>query len=128
MLYRVLVPEQPTDAIPRGAAMLEHDCRSALVLMSGEPFGERCAQAERHGRRVAIPEGCIEVGHYDSIDGELRLQLRGAEALGRWLGHPVSRGDLEARDNRTVRRHRARLLLYQGRFAEAARIDPRMGI
>ncbi len=31
MLYRVLVPKEPTDAIPRGAAMLEHGHCSALV-------------------------------------------------------------------------------------------------
>jgi hypothetical protein len=31
-------------------------------------------------------------------------------------------------DNRDDRRHRARQLLFQGRFAEAFRIDPRMGL
>jgi hypothetical protein len=96
--------------------------------MSREPFGERCAQAIQHGRRVALPDGCVEVGYYDSLDGELRAHRHGITALARWLGHPVSRGDLEARDNRSERRSRARQLLYQGRFAEAARIDPRMGL
>jgi hypothetical protein len=129
MLYLVLVPKEPTDAIPRGAAILEHGRGSALVLANvNEPFGERCAQAARHGRLMPVPDGCIAVGHYESTDGELRLQHGGAHALARWLGHPVSRGDLEARDNRTTRRHRARQLFYQGRYAEAQRIDPRMGL
>ena len=88
MLYRVLVPKEPTDAIPRGAAILEHGCGSALVLGNvNEPFGERCAQAARHGRLMPVPDGCIEVGHYESTDGELRLQHRGAHPLAGWLGH-----------------------------------------
>jgi hypothetical protein len=33
-----------------------------------------------------------------------------------------------ARDNRSDRRHRARRLFYQGRYAEALRIDRRMGL
>jgi len=48
---------------------------SALVLARiNEPFGERCAQAVRHGRRMPLPDGCIEVGHYESIHGEIRLR------------------------------------------------------
>jgi hypothetical protein len=129
MLYRVLIPEHATETIPRGAAMLEYNRRSALVLVSGEPFGECCAQAIQHGRRVALSHGCIEVGYYDSLDGELRAHRHGLEILARWLEHPVSRNDLLACDNRDERRARARRLLYQGRCAEAARIDPgRMGL
>ena len=130
MLYPVVVPKAPTDAIPRGAAILEHGRGSALVFggTSRERFGERCAQAVRHGQLIRLPGGCVEVGHYEATDGEIRLRYGGALVLARWLGHPVSRGDLEARDNRADRRRRARQLFYQGRHAEAARIDPRMGL
>ncbi len=58
-------------------------------------------------------------------DGELRA--RNIRALEAWPGRRVSRSDLEALDNRTTRRHRARRLFMQGRYAEAQRIDPRMG-
>jgi hypothetical protein len=113
MLYRVLIPEHATEAIPRGAALIEYNRRSALVITNRrEPFGERCAEAIQHGRRVALPDGCVEVGYYDSIDGELRAHHHGLAALTAWLGHPVSRSDLQARDNRDERRARARQLLY----------------
>lgn len=103
---RPLVPKAPTDAIPRGAAILGHGRGSALVLANArERFGERCAQAARHGQLIRPPGGCVEVGHYESTDGEVRLRHGGALTLSRWLGHPVSRSDLEARDNRTDRRH-----------------------
>jgi hypothetical protein len=129
MLYRVLIPPQATEAIPRGAALLEDGPGRALVCASSAPLGERCAQAIQQRRHVALPqEGCVEVGYYDSLDGELRAHRHGLEALARWLEHPVSRSDLEARDNRNARRARARRLLYQGRFAEAARIDRRIGL
>lgn len=102
MLHPVLVPREPTDAMPRGAAILGHGRGSALVLANArERFGERCAQAARHGKLIRLPGGCVEVGHYESTDGEVRLRHGGALTLSRWLEHPVSRGDLEARDNRT---------------------------
>jgi hypothetical protein len=75
---------------------------------------------------VAIPAGCIEIGAYEATDDELRC--RNVAALEAWLGRRVSRSDLEALDNRTTRRHEARRLLMQGRYAEAQRIDPRMGL
>jgi hypothetical protein len=133
MRYRVLAPAEPSDAIPRGAAVLEHrrcaqGAAYARVYAGRDRFGELCAQAAQRGRLVALPEDCAEIGYYDAIDGELHLQRHQVATLAGWLGHPVSRNDLEARDNRTVRRHRARRLFYQGRYVEAARIDRRMGL
>jgi hypothetical protein len=39
----------------------------------------------------------------------------------------VNRGDLEARENRSSRRARARRLTFEGRIAEAAKLDRRFG-
>jgi hypothetical protein len=130
MRYRVLAPAQPSDAIPRGAAVLEqrrHGAAYGRVYSGREHYGELCAQAALHGRVVALPDGCEEIGYYDSDAGELRAQRRGLAVLERWLGRRVHRGDLEARDNRSARRSRARLL-FEGRTAEAAAIDPRLGL
>lgn len=57
MLYPVVVPKAPTDAIPRGAAILKHGRGSALVFggTSRERFGERCAQAVRRGQLIRLP-------------------------------------------------------------------------
>lgn len=128
MLYRVVVPAQPTETVPAGAALLAHGRGTALMQASDESFGECCAKAARHGTLVKIPGGANEIGTYDETYGELRLRQGGADRLAIWLGHPISRGDLEARENRTVRRGRARRLLYEGRVAEAFRIDRRMGL
>lgn len=131
MLYAVLVPEEPSDGVPCGAAVLAYgrDHRAALVYHDPrEPFGERCARASRQPRPIIVPGASVEVGQYDSIDGEVRLNHHGVHSLGRWIGGRVSRGDLVARENRTDRRHRARALFYQGRYAEAFRIDRRMGL
>lgn len=129
MRYRVLVPKEPSAAIPRGAALLQASRGKPGHLFNGPgQFGELCAKATRRGRPLAIPEGCVEVGFYDAIDGELRAQSRGVAELERWLGRRISRADLEALDNRATRRHRARRLFMQGRYAEPARIDPRMGL
>jgi hypothetical protein len=68
------------------------------------------------------------IGVYDAADGELHLRHGAAALLARWIGRPVSRGDVAAGDNRTDRRARARRLFYEGRHADAARIDPRMGL
>lgn len=133
MRYRVLVPAEPSDAIPRGAAVLEYR-RGARGSAYGrmyagrDQYGELCAQAARHGRLVALPDGCTEVGYYDETDGELRAHNRGLAALERWLGRRVHRDDLEARENRSARRAEARRLLFQGRIAEAASIDPHLGL
>jgi hypothetical protein len=135
MRYRVVVPPEPSKTIPRGAAVLETGerggpdrCQYGLVFVGQAQFGELCAQAARGGRRVVLPADCREVGYYDAIDGELRTHNPGTAALERWIGRRVGRSDLEALDNRTARRRRARRLLGQGRYAEAARIDPRMGL
>jgi hypothetical protein len=110
--YRVLVPKEPSAAIPRGAALLQASRGKPGHLFNGPgQFGELCAKATRRGRPLAIPEGCVEVAE-----------------LERWLGRRISRADLEALDNRATRRHRARRLFMQGRYAEPARIDPRMGL
>lgn len=61
--------------------------------------GELCAQAALHGRVMALPDGCTEVGYYEAVDGELRAHRQGLVVLERWLGRRVHRGDLEARDN-----------------------------
>ncbi|MGD1059114.1 MAG: hypothetical protein ABR992_17060 [Solirubrobacteraceae bacterium] len=133
MRYRVLVPAEPSDAIPRGAAVLEcrrgaHRAAYGRVYAGRDQFGELCAQTVRRGRLVALPDGCAEVGFYDEVDGELCAHNRGIGVLERWLGRRVSRSDLQARDNRSTRRAQARRLFLQGRFAEAAKIDPRMGL
>jgi hypothetical protein len=126
MLYRVLVPKEPTQEIPRGAALLETARGRGTMFLGRNQFGERCAKAIRQGRRVAIPADCIEIGSYEATDGELRaLNIAALEA---WLGRRVSRSDLEALDNRATRRHRARRLYMQGRYAEAQRLDLRMGL
>ncbi|HTU78597.1 MAG TPA: hypothetical protein VMF09_07540 [Solirubrobacteraceae bacterium] len=130
MRYRVLA--EASDTIPRGAAVLEyrrgsHGAAHGRVSAGQDRYGELCAQAVRRGRLVALPDACSEVGFYDDFDGELRAHQRGLAVLERWLGRRVSRSDLEARDNRSARRAEARRLAFQGRFAEAARIDPRMG-
>jgi hypothetical protein len=130
--YRVLVPAEPSDAIPRGAAVLEYRRHAhgahGRIYAGRDQYGELCAQAARRGRLVGLPDGCTEVGFYDDIDGELRAHQRGLAVLERWLGRRVTRSDLEARENRSSRRAEARRLFFQGRFAEAARIDPRMGL
>jgi hypothetical protein len=133
MRYRVLVPAEPSDAIPRGAAILEyrrraHGATYGRVYAGPDQFGELCAQAARQGRVLALPDDCAEVGFYDEVDGELRAHDRGIALLERWLGRRMYRGDLEARDNRSARRARARRLLFQGRFAEAAKLDRRLGL
>lgn len=132
MRYRVLVPAEPSDAISRGAAVIEWrragSAAHGRVYADRAQYGELCAQAIRQGQLVKLPADCEEVGLYDDLDGELRAHHRGLAALERWLGRRVSRSDLEARDNRSARRAQARRLFYQGRFAEAARIDPRMGL
>lgn len=131
MLYRVLVPAEPSNAIPRGAAVIEW-CRAGRtahgrVYADREQYGELCSQAIRQGLLVALPDSCTEVGFYDEVDGELRAHDRGLALLERWLGRPVSRGDLEAHETRSTRRAQARRLVLQGRFADAFKIDPRMG-
>lgn len=126
MLYRVLVPNEPTAEIPCGAALLETARGRGQIFAARHQFGELCAKAARRGRRVAIPAGCIEINSFEATDGELRA--RNAAALERWLGRRVSRDDLEALDNRDTRRQRARRLFLQVRYAEAQRIDPRMGM
>jgi hypothetical protein len=69
------------------------------------------------------------VGVYNDHDGELRLNAyRGAPLLSAWCGHPIHRGDLEARDSRSARRMQARRLMMQGRTAEAFQLDRRMGL
>lgn len=130
MRHRILVPAEPSAAIPRGAAVLEHrraPGAQGRFYAGRDQFGELCAQAARQGRLVALPAGWTEVGFYDEVDGELRAHNRGIALLEQWLGRRVSRGDLEARDNRAVRRARARRLTTEGRIAEAARLDPRLG-
>jgi len=126
MLYRVLVPKEPTAEIPRGAALLETARGRGQMFLGRHQFGELCAKAVRRGRRVAIPPDCIEIGSFESTDGELRA--RNVPALEAWLARRVSRNDLEALDNRTTRRHRARRLYMEGRRAEAQQLDPRMGL
>jgi hypothetical protein len=128
MVYRVLIPREPSEAVPRGAALLEVRVGEGRVLKSDDRFGEQCSQAIREGHRVRLPDDPVEIGYYDDTDGELNVYGRGIDGLGRWLGHPVSRDDLQARDNRTERRHRARSLTMRGRFIEAARLDKRMGL
>jgi hypothetical protein len=113
MLYRVLVPKEPTQEIPRGAALLEAARARGWVFVGRQQFGELCAKAARQGRHVAIPAGCTEIGAYEATDGELRAS--NVAALEEWLARRVSRSDVEALDNRTTRRHRARRLFMQGR-------------
>jgi hypothetical protein len=126
MRYRVLVPKAPTGEVPRGAALLEARRGRGRVFTGREQFGELCARAARRGRWVALPEGCVEVGWYEAADGQLRT--RKVAVLEEWLGRRVYREDFEALDNRMVRRGRARRLFLQGRYAEAQKIDPRMGL
>lgn len=76
MLYAVLIPEDPSEGIPRGAAVLLHGREHRSVLVSHDPrelFGERCARAARHARRMILPVAAAEVGQYDAVDGEVRL-------------------------------------------------------
>jgi len=128
-MYRVLVPEEPTEQVLKGAALLEVRGDRGLVFYSRqEGFAELCAQAARGGRLVPLPENCSEAGVYDEQDGEMRLNQRNVQLLERWVGHRISRSDLEARDNRSSRRAQARRLTMQGRTAEAFMIDRRFGL
>jgi hypothetical protein len=130
MLYPVLVSKEGNGEIPHGTAILAGGRNVILVFHDDrEPFGERCAKAAcARPSPISDQRSYTRVGSFDSIDGELRFQPHGAALLSRWLGHPVQAGDLMARDNRSARRHRARRLFYQGRYAEALRIDRRMGL
>jgi hypothetical protein len=110
MLYRVLAPKEPTQEIPRGAALLEVAHGRGQVCAGRQQFGELCAKAARQGGHVAIPAGCVEIGAYEATDGELRA--RNVAALEAWLGRRVSRRDLEPLENR----HRVRWLFMQGRY------------
>jgi hypothetical protein len=129
-MYRVLVPSEPSELIPKGAALLQLRRGEGVVYLArGDSFAECCANARTRGRVVAIPEDAVEVGIFEEGDGELRLgHGSGVAALERWLGHRVYRNDLEARDNRSDRRARARRLTMQGRTAEAFLIDRRLGL
>src|ERR1700722_14670924 len=125
MLYPVLVAKEPTDAIPRGAAILEHGRRLSTRARENQRAVRRALRASRPPRPAYAAARRMHRGRPLRIDP--RRNTPAARVLARWLGHPVSRGDLEARENRTTRRHRARQLFYQGRYADAQRIDPRMG-
>jgi hypothetical protein len=83
MLYRVLVPKEPTHEIPRGAALLETARGRGTMFLGRHQFGELCAKAIRQGRHVAIPADCIEIGSYEATDGELRARNGAASSLGR---------------------------------------------
>jgi hypothetical protein len=128
-MHRVLVPSEPTAEIPKGAALIEVGRgRGMMCHAPREPFAESCAQALRQGRLVELPEGCVEAGVFDEHDGELRLSHHAHGALDSWLGHRLSRSDLEARDCRSDRRARARRLTFEGRRAEAFLLDRRLGL
>jgi hypothetical protein len=128
MPYVIVVPAEPGEGIPQGAAVVRTG-RGAFLAYSDPhvPFGERCAQAIRCGRPVQVTGG-TEIGWFDDFEGEIRLNQRGAAVLAPWIGHPVYRNDLTARDNRADRRARARRLTMQGRLAEAYRLDRRLGL
>lgn len=123
----IVIPEAPDESISRGAAVIRCSRGTFTYFDRSVPFGERCAQALRRGRRVQAGGG-TEVGWFDDFEGEVRLQRQAEAALREWLGHPVHRNDLMARDNRDDRRHRARQMSLQGRFAEAYLIDPSLGL
>jgi hypothetical protein len=127
MSYRVLVPTAATPTIPEGAALLQIGAGRALAYRSQDSFGECCAQAVRRGHPVPIPEGCVIVGYFDEVEGEINLEPRNASVLERWLGHRVYRNHLLARDNRSERRGQARRMMMQGRTHEAFRLDRRGG-
>lgn len=128
MPHVIVVPEEPGEDIPKGAAVVRAG-QGAFLMYSDPlvPFGERCAQAVRRGRPVQVA-GAAEIGWFDEFEGEVRLNRRGAALLAPWIGHPPYRNDLTARDNRTDRRNRARRLTMQGRLAEAWMIDRRLGL
>jgi hypothetical protein len=128
MQYVIVVPAEPGEGIPQGAAVVRTG-RGAFLAYSDPhvPFGERCAQAVRHGSLVQVT-GATEIGWFDDTEGEIRLNRRGADVLAPWIGHPVYRNDLAARENLADRRARARRLTMQGRLAEAYRIDRRLGL
>jgi hypothetical protein len=126
--YAVVIPVAPADATPQGAAVIAAGRGVFLVYANpAVPFGERCAQAIRQGRRVPVAE-TIEIGWFDESEGEVHLGRQGAMHLRGWLGRPVYRNDLQARNNRMQRRSQARRLAMQGRIAEAWRIDKRLGL
>jgi hypothetical protein len=100
MRYRVLVPAESSDAIPRGAAVLEYR-RGARgiygrVFYGRGQYGELCAQAAERGGVVAFPAGCQEIGYYNAIDGELRAQQRGLDEYTEAISRRATTGQLGA--------------------------------
>lgn len=127
MRCMVVVPADPDDVIPAGTAVLATGRGTFKAYADpGVCFGERCAQALLRGHTVQAA-AATEIGWFDDFEGEVVLNRRGAAVLTQWLGRPVYRNDLQARDNRADRRHRARQLAIQGRLDEAYRLDRRLG-
>ena len=129
MDYEVVIPEEPTEELPKGAAILRTRTHYGFIAHDPrERFGEACAQAARQHRLVKLPASVKTIGHYNETDGELRVMQGRIQLLEAWIGRRMSRDELEARENRSTRRNQARRLLRQGRIAEAWMIDRRLGL
>jgi hypothetical protein len=131
----IYVPSDPasfTDpAVAVGAALLSPRqlprsgrCQLFAAYDRTRGFADSCRAAER-GRPVILDRELLtHVGWWDSFEGEIRLMPRGTHLLHRWIGHPVHRNDLAARDNRADRRRDARNAYMRGDVARANRLDP----
>jgi hypothetical protein len=125
----VVIPKEPSEECPKGAALLK--TRRDFAFVAEDPrqgFAECCAQAAKNHRLVRLPAKVTVIGRYSQEDGELRVLQGRHQLLESWIGHRLTRNDLEARDSRSQRRSTARRLTMQGRYSEAWRIDKRLGL
>jgi hypothetical protein len=75
----------------------------------GNGYADRLRAAALRRSLTDVPAACFQVvGYWDDWTGVMRLEPRFTHELSRWLGHPVTRNDLEARDSRENVRQQAR--------------------
>jgi hypothetical protein len=58
-----------------------------------------------------------QIGAALSVTPSPNVSSRASDERSPWLGHPASRDDLQARDNRIERRRRAHSLAVQGKLS-----------
>jgi hypothetical protein len=105
MRHRIIVPDAPSDVIPRGAAVIATPAGLRVGADVLQPFGERCALALTQGLLVPARaagqadrvDRVSEVGEFDDRTGRAVLSRRGQVELASWLGRPVQPSDLQAR-------------------------------
>lgn len=128
MKHEILLPQVNTDAIPRGAAVIQGARDKARVYHNPRlSFSECCSRAITHrGAEVELDFPTETVGYFD--DQRARVEGRQMRKLQRWIGRRElnSQAEVEARVEET--RAEARKLARQGRYAEALIKDRHMGL